>query len=134
MRDLDHAGNLIIMARKDLTALCAMYDPTSFAIEVFGFHVQQAVEKALKALLCCAGVAYPRIHDLDELARLLQQANQELPEGSRDLLAFTDFAVAFRYEGFPDIDAEVDRPATVLRVTRLIEHVEKTIRRSSAGP
>jgi HEPN domain-containing protein len=31
-----------------------------FADEIFGFHVQQAVEKTLKALLCtCADADYP---------------------------------------------------------------------------
>lgn len=36
---------------KDLRALQGMSDPDVFADEVFGFHAQQAAEKALKAWL-----------------------------------------------------------------------------------
>ena len=37
-------------ARKDLAALSAMHDRDSFPAEIFGFHAQQAPEKALETL------------------------------------------------------------------------------------
>lgn len=39
------------MAEKDHTALQGMLDTQIFADEIFGFHAQQAAEKALKAWL-----------------------------------------------------------------------------------
>jgi HEPN domain-containing protein len=47
--DKDHAKQLLEMAYKDSTALSNMLNEESFSDEVFGFHAQQAIEKALKA-------------------------------------------------------------------------------------
>ncbi|MBM4026372.1 MAG: HEPN domain-containing protein [Planctomycetes bacterium] len=80
MRDLEQAGSLMAMAERDHRALRGMEDPAVFSEEIFGFHVQQAVEKALKAWLCALGVPFPRTHDLDELGVLLEQAGQKIPE------------------------------------------------------
>jgi HEPN domain-containing protein len=57
MKDPEQARSLLRVARRDYRALCGMEDPAVFSNEVFGFHVQQAVEKALKAWLCCLGGA-----------------------------------------------------------------------------
>lgn len=51
MADLEHANSLLRMAYKDFNALLGMQGNVLFADEIFGFHVQQAVEKALKAWL-----------------------------------------------------------------------------------
>jgi HEPN domain-containing protein len=67
------------------------------------------VEKALKAWLCCLGVPFPKTHDLDELGALLEEAGQEIPDFLPALLEFTDFAAAFRYEAFPDLESDIDR-------------------------
>ena len=78
MTDIEHARMLLIMARKDLTALCGMTDPGIFAEEVFGFHAQQAVEKSLKAWLSLQRVGYPKTHDISLLIRLLEQQRVEV--------------------------------------------------------
>jgi HEPN domain-containing protein len=51
MNDLEHAKLLLSMARKDLKALEGMQDARIFEDEIFGFHAQQAAEKALKSWL-----------------------------------------------------------------------------------
>ncbi len=115
------------MADKDYRALCGMEDPQVFSAEIFGFHVQQAVEKTLKAWLCCLGASFPRTHDLDELAALLEASRQEIPEFLSTLLEFTDFGVAFRYEAFPDFEGDIDRRDCVERVGRLLKHVQRIL-------
>ena len=75
MSDLAHARMMLSMARKDLTALQNMVNMNAFANEIFGFHAQQAVEKALKAWLSLVDVDYPRIHDLEELLALLERSD-----------------------------------------------------------
>ena len=35
--------------------------------DVVGYHAQQAVEKAIKAVLVLCGIDFPRTHDLDFL-------------------------------------------------------------------
>ena len=57
MSDLDHACELVEMARGDLNALKGMRQLDEsvgdlyFSNEVFGFHAQQAAEKCLKAAI-----------------------------------------------------------------------------------
>jgi hypothetical protein len=127
MKDLEQAGNLLTIASRDYRALCGMEDPEVFSSEIFGFHVQQAVEKALKAWLCILGVPFPRTHDLDELGTLLEEAGQKIPEFLQTLLEFTDFAVAFRYDAFPDLEGDIDRGECIRQVGLLLQHIQQII-------
>ena len=127
MKDLEQARNLLGMADRDCRALRGMQDPEVFSTEIFGFHVQQAVEKALKAWLCCLGAPFPRTHDLDELGALLEERHQTIPEFLSALLEFTDFGVAFRYEAFPDLEGDIERQDAVDRVGRLLQHVRQIL-------
>ena len=132
MKDLDQARNVLLIASKDYQALTGMQDPAAFPTEVFGFHVQQAVEKAFKAWLCCLGVVFPKIHDLDELAAVLRDAGAVLPEQFVPLLEYADFAVAFRYDVLPDLSADIDRSSVTHQVRRLLGHVETVLRDAEA--
>ncbi|MBN1508300.1 MAG: HEPN domain-containing protein [Sedimentisphaerales bacterium] len=132
MRDLEQAKSLLRVAERDHRALCGMESSTVFSDEIFGFHVQQAVEKALKAWLCAQGMTFPRTHDLDELGALLEETGQRLPAFLSDLLEFTDFAVAFRYEAFPDMEGDIDRRACVDKVARLLQHVRQVLKHSES--
>lgn len=127
MKDLEHAGRLLNMAEKDYRALRGMEDPAVFSEEIFGFHVQQAVEKGLKAWLCALGVSFPKTHDLDELGALLEGAGQKIPASFLTLLEFTDFAVTFRYDAFPDWEGDVDRRDCLDRVDRLLQHIRQIV-------
>ena len=127
MKDLEQARSFLSVAERDYRALCGMEDTAVFSTEIFGFHVQQAVEKALKAWLCCLGAPFPRTHDLDELGALLEEAGQDTPEFLDTLLEFTDFAVAFRYEAFPDLQGEINRQDTIDGLGRLLEHVRRIL-------
>lgn len=125
MKDLEQARDFLRMAEKDWCALRGMANQELFSVEIFGFHVQQAVEKTLKAWLSCIGTIFPRTHDLDELASLLEDAGHAVGEDFVPLLEFTDFAVVFRYDAYPDLQADVDRVDIAERVGRLLEHVRK---------
>ena len=125
MSDLDHARMMLSMARKDLTALQNMLDMNAFANEIFGFHAQQAGEKALKAWLSLVDVDYPRIHDLEELLALLESHRETVSERFYALIDLTDFAVQFRYASFEDSDNQLDRAEMIHQVTELVQYVEK---------
>lgn len=86
MSDRDHARMLLEMAEKDLKALRGMDDTEIFADEVFGFHTQQVIEKALKAWLNHCNIQYPKSHDLEELFALLEQAGKIIPTHFRTLV------------------------------------------------
>ena len=59
--DKDHALQLLEMARNDHQALAHMLDAGSFSEEIFGFHAQQTIEKALKALIASRGAGIPEV-------------------------------------------------------------------------
>ena len=134
MADLEHAGSLLRMAYKDFNALVGMQGNPLFADEIFGFHIQQAVEKALKAWLCtCGSGNYPLTHELARLFSLLENQGAEV-EAFWPLVQYTMFAVQARYEeGIADFDEPIDRIAEVRRVSSLLDCVEKLIVIKSLG-
>ena len=64
MNQNEEARLLLNLAQRDLKALSGMADPEIFADEIFGFHVQQVIEKSLKAWLTCKSLRYPKTHDI----------------------------------------------------------------------
>ena len=63
------------------------------------FDAQQAVEKALKALLVLRGVQVPRTHAISELITILAELGFDIPADVQDASALTDYAVSARYPG-----------------------------------
>ncbi|MDQ7784442.1 MAG: HEPN domain-containing protein [Desulfomonilaceae bacterium] len=126
MRDLRQARSMIGMAIKDCRALAGMMDFEVFAEEVFGFHVQQSAEKAMKAWLALLGSEYPLTHDLSILLRFLTEAGQDV-EQYWDLVEFNAFAVQFRYESFGSPDEPLNRVDALNTVHRLVEHVRNLV-------
>jgi HEPN domain-containing protein len=126
MGDLDHARTLITMAKKDLKALIGMVEGEPFEDEVFGLHVQQSVEKALKAWLALIGAAFPKTHDLTVLLTLLEKQRADIG-AFWPLEQYSAFAVQFRYEAFSATESAIDREDVVEHVTDLVEKVEKLI-------
>lgn len=134
MLDLEHANSLVRMAHKDFNALLGMQGNDLFADEIFGFHIQQAVEKTLKAWLCaCAGAAYPMTHELARLLTLLENQNEDVA-AFWPLVQYTMFAVQARYEeGVAELDEPIDRAAEITHVSALLMHVEKRLATKSLG-
>ncbi|MCM2358161.1 MAG: HEPN domain-containing protein [Geobacteraceae bacterium] len=64
MSAIDDAQMLLTMAAKDIKAMNSLLDPDSADDEIFGFHAQQATEKALKAWIVLCGGTYGRTHSL----------------------------------------------------------------------
>ena len=127
MADLEHARSMLRMAHKDFNALVGMQGNSLFADEIFGFHVQQAVEKALKAWLCTRDVIYPMTHDLTRLLPLLENQSAEV-EKFWPLVQYTLFAAQARYEeGVTERDEPIDRAVEVENVRELLAHVKQMI-------
>ncbi|MGH7572472.1 MAG: HEPN domain-containing protein [Gemmatimonadota bacterium] len=130
MSDPDHADLLLEVARKDLRALEGMNDPSTFAEEIFGFHAQQSVEKAIKAWLSLAGQQYPRTHDLEALLVLLEDGGSAVPDVFWDLVDLSDFAVQLRYESYEYEEDMLDRASILGSVRGVVERVENELRES----
>lgn len=67
MSDVKCARMLFRAAEREIAALKFMRHSEEIPDEVFGFHVQQATEKSLKAHLAVLGQEYTLTHDLEAL-------------------------------------------------------------------
>jgi len=72
------------------------------------FHAQQAVEKALKAVLLARQVDFPLVHDLEALKDIGQKAGITIPENLLDIDTLTPYAVETRYPGYLEEISEED--------------------------
>lgn len=133
MSGVEHAREMLTLAQRDFKALQGMLDAETFADEIFGFHAQQAVEKALKAWLTLVGVEYPRTHDLEELLELLEEHAEPILEAFYNLVDLTDFAVQFRYRIFEDAEGRLNRGVMIRQVNDLLVHVERLVREAETA-
>ena len=124
--DVDQARLLLDMADGDLGAVRAMCDRAEFTDEIFGFHVQQAAEKCLKAWIAMLGEEYPLTHDLGELINAIRRRDATVSE-PRHLTAFNSFAVKYRYARFPENAGPIDRPAAIRQVDALMRRVRRLL-------
>jgi len=116
------ALSLVAIARRDLQAARGMTDATVFHEAVWGFQVQQTIEKALKAWLYLTGIQPPFTHDLVALLKLLEEVGIDITP-YRDLARFTDFAVQVRYDDQPDLQ-NLDRSSWNDRAEALVTVIE----------
>src|ERR1022692_4564852 len=65
------------------------------------FHCQQAVEKAMKALLTWHDSAFRKTHNLEELGELCTRIDGTLAPAMEDVTPLTEYAARFRYPGAP---------------------------------
>lgn len=99
---LEHGLALLARARDDLYVVHRLRSEPDAPGWVLGFHAQQAVEKALKAVLSAEGLAYPRTHNLVMLAELLRTIGIGLPPDAEDFGRLVPFGVVLRYEDLMD--------------------------------
>lgn len=114
---LEHARALLARAHDDAYVVRRLGSDADAPGWVMGFHAQQAVEKALKAVLSDAGQAYPRTHNLVMLAELLRKAGIPLPPDAETFGALAPFGVALRYE---DVDAGEAPPSAPANPEELV--------------
>jgi HEPN domain-containing protein len=80
------------VAERELNA-----EPPAFSAVCF--HAQQAVEKAMKAILVDLGIAFPRTHDLKFLLDLIKPEKGAFDELEGELVALSVSAIEVRYPG-----------------------------------
>ena len=128
MSDIKQARVLLEAAERDFSAIRGMGDASIFADEIFGFHVQQAVEKSLKALLASLGKAYPPTHDLARLINLLKEHDSDAARFD-ELVEYTSYAVQFRYGASDPSAIPLDRDKALQRSEALFEEVRLRLKK-----
>ena len=118
------AKTLLRVALRDLQTALLLEAPPG-PESSWGFHIQQAIEKALKAWIIAHNRQAPYIHDISDLMRILADLGQEVTPYS-ELALFTVFAVQLRYDDEPNA-LNLDRRAWHVRVEALVDHVAKIV-------
>lgn len=109
----DFARTLVGKASEDLDALNALHERGGIADAILGFHAQQAVEKALKALLVDHGWELRRTHDLQFLIEQAASLDIGLPEILASAGWLTPWAAELRYDEFADEPLDRDQALAV---------------------
>lgn len=91
-----YAKELLKIAENDLFTGQALAKTNGVRKETVLFHIEQAIEKSLKAVLCHKGQPIPFIHDLYALVQKFD--GKALPPGGYALHDLTPFASIRRYE------------------------------------
>ena len=123
---LSEAEGLLRIAAVDLDTAEASVDPVVFHEGAWGFWLQQAAEKSLKAWLLHLNIDdLPLTHDLRRLLRLLVRHGAAVDEWN-DIGVLTVYAVQFRYDADPT-PLFLDRSSYNQRVRALAHHVEQLL-------
>ncbi len=122
MSDLKCARMLLQATERDVEVLRVTHRSGEVSDEVFGFHVQQAAEKALKARIALIGDTYPLTHNIEDLLDFLVDRGVDLG-GYRVLVEYTPYAVEFRYHGIDSGAESIDRDGALVIVEALLEEV-----------
>lgn len=122
---------LLAKASQDELAARQLAPDPRMGDEVVGFHIQQAVEKRLKALLTFHAIPFRRTHDLLELMDLLISHGHSVPTTLEALQEMTPFAVEYRYESLDQYeDAPLDRERALQLLGELEVWIQEHIRSS----
>lgn len=114
----EYAARLLRKAGEDLATVRALLENESIADDVIGFHSQQTVEKAIKAVLVVHGVPFRRAHDLGYLLEVAESGGVDVPEYVAAAQWLTPWAAEFRYDE-PQV-AGFDRPESLRSAERAI--------------
>lgn len=108
---------LVRKADGDESILDKLLDDHDVPDDVLGFHVQQAVEKRLKAVLALNEVEYEHTHSVSYLTALIEKEGIDLPGCREEIEGLTPWAVAARYDG--TFEKVLDRPAARMLVLEM---------------
>ena len=124
MSDVKCARLMYRAAERDVLTLRSM--SADAPVESFGFHVQQAAEKAFKAWLALLGEQYPLTHSIETLLDLLDDLGATTTP-FRSLIDYTPYAVEFRYTGADSGTRPIDRDGAIVLVEALLEEVGRRL-------
>ena len=115
------AAGLIRKAESEWTVVSRGLEQ-DFPPDAICFHIQQAAEKLLKALLVWRGLDFPFTHDLEDLVSRITPEFPELQEYSDSLSEYTQYAVGMRCDDsiYPSRDDAVAASEIVKRLRGLV--------------
>jgi HEPN domain-containing protein len=110
-------------ARRDLRAAEQLLSVEDRDEAIIGFLLQQAVEKALKAILAANEVEIPLTHNLGRLSAEVVSTGTDLPGSIASVTWLTPWGTTFRYESPSDdldIESAVEGAAAAIGVAQQV--------------
>lgn len=125
------AYRLLDLAKADRDAFLWLVQGKGLRAATVFFSAQQAIEKALKAVMTAKGLVPGRTHNLLALAAELNAAEIATPFTPDELAILNPYAVTFRYD---DEDLSLVTPEqTRAMVDKVLDWATKTIVDAEAG-
>lgn len=115
---LEEAQRLLRLALRDSDTFDLLLPLAKAPMAALGFHAQQAVEKALKAVCTLHKLEVRRTHDLAALAQALVVDGVTLPFSVDEFRALNPFAVEYRYDD--EITSSMTREELNNTLTKII--------------
>lgn len=115
----DLARMYLEKGKEDEIAAAKLAEDPSISNPIIGFHLQQAVEKYLKALLAAQEARPSRTHNLADLLGQLRELGIEIPEDFDAAVDLAPYAVHARYPFVTSEILSIDRPAMLSLVGRI---------------
>ena len=117
----EYARVFVTKAEHDWRVVCVGLE-TELPNDTICFHIQQAAEKLLKALLAWKDLDYPFTHDLKGLLKLVVPVFPALAEFEDALPLYSEYATVLRYDELADPSDEETKAAfeTVKRLRDIV--------------
>jgi HEPN domain-containing protein len=127
----DLAEQLLRRANEDATGANGMLPIDEVADVLVCFHAQQAIEKALKAVLAARGVEFAHRHDLRVLIGQCENAGLRLPEELVEVDLLSPYAAELRYDD--DTVHAVDRETASRWATSAVQWARGLVEQARGG-
>ncbi len=127
-QDPSHPRSWLRRARSNLVRSRLLAGQPEGLYEDLCFDAQQAVEKALKAVLVQRGVGVPKTHALAELLTRVENSGIEVPAEIQEATLLTPYAVEARYPGIWEEVTLADHEEAVRVAERVVAWAETVTR------
>jgi HEPN domain-containing protein len=128
----DLAEQLLRRADEDAAGAKGMLPIDEVADVLVCFHAQQAVEKALKAVLAAHGVEFAHRHDLRVLIGQCENAGVRLPGELVEVDLLSPYAAELRYDD--DTVHAVERETASRWATAAVQWARGLVEEAGGGP
>jgi len=109
------------LAQDDLGIAEHIIESVPRFVEIAVFHLQQSVEKAIKAALTYYEIRFRKTHDLKKVALQLIKCEPSLKSALQEVEVLKPFAVEIRYPG-EDEEISIEKAKGYLVLAKKIYH------------
>ena len=122
----EYAQELLKVSQGDLETAKVLMEAKLTRKENTLFHIQQAIEKALKSYICWLEKPVPLVHDLSEILRVIPD-HENIPH-HESLYDLTQFATVRRYEEGVAVITDEEVVAAHIVAQEILEWVAAKLR------